>query len=207
MTDRQEAPGTRPGNGALPRASAEALPDARGGDRDRLLALARGDHAALSALYEAWFPRALGLARALTRRDEAFCLDVVQETFVRVIDHAPRLAQLAGADDLDRWMAVVVRSAAIDLLRRELRRAAREAAHRPPGADAAPHDPSAANQLQTLIADLHPDDRELLLLRFGRGATLEGTARAIGTTIGTAYGRIRRSLRRLGQGLHEVDHE
>lgn len=173
-----------------------------------LHALARGDHAALAALYEAWFPRALALARTLTRRDEAFCLDVVQESFIRIIDHAPRLARLAGEDALDRWMTAVVRSAAIDLLRRDLRRAAREASsHR--RAVATQHDgaPASIGELQSLIASLHPDDQELLMLRFGRGATLDGAARAVGTSLGAAYGRIRRALQKLRNGLHEVDHE
>jgi RNA polymerase sigma factor (sigma-70 family) len=208
MTDRQDAPGTRPGHGALPRAVSDPQSNIAAADRDRLDSLARGDHAALSALYESWFPRALGLARTMTRRDEAFCLDVVQETFVRVIDHAPRLAQLAGHDDLDRWMAAVVRSAAIDLLRRDLRRAAREAASQRRTETVLLNDSHASvAELQSLIAALHPDDQELLMLRFGRGATLDGAARAVGTTIGAAYGRIRRSLQKLGKNLQEVDHE
>jgi len=190
----------------MPRAQETA--GAMSADRRQLEALARGDHAALAALYEAWFPRALGLARTMTRRDEAFCLDVVQETFIRVIDHAPRLVRLAKDGDLDRWMATVVRSAAIDLLRRDLRRAAREtaSARLATGADGRTPDGSAA-ELRSLIEALHPDDQELLMLRFGRGATLDGAARAVGTTIGAAYGRIRRSLQKLGKGLHEVDHE
>jgi len=178
-------------------------------DRDLLDALSRGDHAALTALYESWFPRALALARALTRRDESFCLDVVQETFVRVIDHAPRLARLAGRDDLDRWMGAIVRSAAIDLLRRELRRAAREAgvasSPRRDGRSDASGD--SIEVVRARVAALHADDRELLYLRFASGATLRNTAHAVGTTIGAAYGRIRRSLRTLGEGLQEMDHD
>lgn len=206
MTDRHEAPGHRPARGALPRAPADtpALPT----DRHLLDSLARGDHAALSALYDAWFPRALGLARTMTRRDEAFCLDVVQETFVRVIDHAPRLANLAGTDDLDRWMAAVVRSAAIDLLRRDLRRAARETLSQHRTSSERRDQPHAStHEIQSLIAALHPDDQELLMLRFGRGTTLDGAARAVGTSLGAAYGRIRRALQKLRNSLHEVDHE
>ena len=214
-SDRLEAKdaspnGPRPGNGSgapVPRADALARPEAS--DRLLLDALATGDHAALSSLYECWFPRALALARTLTRRDESFCLDVVQETFVRIINNAPRLARLAGRDDLDRWMAAVVRSAAIDLLRRDLRRAAREAATPPPirheGQTPQPH--HIVELLREQIGVLHGDDQELLYLRFGRGATLDGAARAVGTTIGAAYGRIRRSLRTLRKNLQEVDHE
>ncbi len=207
MADPSDAQGSRP-DSRMPAASAR-VEHPRPADSRRLLeGLARGDHAALTALYHAWFPRALGLARAMTRRDESFCLDVVQETFVRIIDHAPRLNRLAACDDLDRWIAAVVRSAAIDLLRRDLRRMHREqAVRRGSAADLSRHDRPSSEDVLALIADLKPDDRELLLLRFGRGTTLNGAARAVGTTVGAAYGRIRRALERLGESLQEVDHE
>jgi len=85
---------------------------------------------------------------------------------------------------------------------------AREAASARQAIGTGDHDPHVSRaELQSLIASLHPDDQELLMLRFGRGTTLDGAARAVGTTIGAAYGRIRRSLQKLGKGLQEVDHE
>ncbi len=203
MPERHDAvddrPARKPG-GASSQAYAACAAEQR-----LLAALAKGDHAALTALYQAWFPRALGLARTMTRRGEAFCLDVVQDSFIRVIDHAPRLAEFARTSDLDRWMAAIVRTAAIDLLRREARRIAREHAVADLGRDG--HEQHKLDELHALIASLDPDDRELLLLRFGHGNTLEGAARAVGTTIGAAYGRIRRALGKLGTHLKEVDHE
>lgn len=204
MTDRPEAPGQRPA-----RATGGALPRAPGlSDRELLAALGRGDHEALAALYEAWFSRALGLARTITRRDESFCLDVVQETFVRVIDHAARLARFETREDLDRWMSAVVRSAAIDLLRRELRRAAREQS-RAGRADAViDHDPQdRAAWLREQLAALDKDDAELLALRFGRGATLGSAARTVGMTLGAAYGRVRRAIARMSRNAKEIDRE
>src|SRR5262249_20822285 len=88
--------------------------------------VARGEPAALDRLYRAWFARALGLARAWTRRDEAFCLDVVQEAMLRAIRS---LRPVPGAAALDGWMTSAVRSASIDALRREGRRLARERVH------------------------------------------------------------------------------
>lgn len=204
MTDRHDAPQSRPARcpgGAFSREEIER--DAR-----LLAALARGDHDALAALYEAWFGRALGLARTITRRDESFCLDVVQETFVRIIDHAPRLSRLATRDDLDRWMGAVVRSAAIDLLRKDLRRARRE--HARPRADDEPtdqHAPERAEWLREQIRALDPDDAQLLALRFGRGATLSAAAYAAGITLGAAYGRIRRAIARMNEKSQESDRE
>lgn len=204
MTDRHEAPGQRPARakgGALPRAASPS-------DSELLAALGRGDHEALAALYEAWFNRALGLARQITRRDESFCLDVVQETFVRVIDHAAQLARFETREDLDRWMGAVVRSAAIDLLRKELRRTAREQkrAHRTDNV-ADGHGPERAAWLREQLAALDADDAELLALRFGRGATLGGTARTVGMTLGAAYGRVRRAIARMSRNAKEIDRE
>lgn len=202
MTDRPDPPGE-----GHARASGGAS-SAAAGDAALLAALARGDHDALAALYEAWFGRALNLARAITRRDESFCLDVVQETFVRVIDHAPRLSRLATREDLDRWMGAVVRSAAVDLLRKDLRRTVREHTRTPrANADPEPVSVERAAWLREQIDALHPRDAELLSLRFGRGATLTGAARATGMTIGAAYGRIRRALARLTHSAREIDRE
>ena len=44
--------------------------------------IARGDAAAASAFYEAWFDGAYGLARTVSRRGEDFCLDVVQDVML-----------------------------------------------------------------------------------------------------------------------------
>src|SRR5262245_11860434 len=55
------------------------------------LAIRAGDAGAFATLYEAWFDRALALARSLTRRDESFCLDVVQDAMMRVVRALPRL--------------------------------------------------------------------------------------------------------------------
>ncbi|MBX3407988.1 MAG: sigma-70 family RNA polymerase sigma factor [Phycisphaeraceae bacterium] len=204
MTDRHDASETRPAGrpaGALSR-------DEGGRDTRLLAALARGDHDALAALYEAWFGRALGLARAITRRDESFCLDVVQETFVRIIDHAPRLSRLATRGELDRWMGAVVRSAAIDLLRKELRRSAREQ-RLARSADSLGDgvERERADWLLEQLRALDPEDAELLALRFGRGATIESTARTVGVTIGAAYGRIRRAIARMKARFQEIDRE
>ena len=47
--------------------------------------IARGDERAFATFYELWFDRALALARSISRRDESFCLDVVQDCMLRVV--------------------------------------------------------------------------------------------------------------------------
>ena len=65
-------------------------------------AVARGDRGALAELYERWFDECYRIARGLTRRDESFCLDVVQETMLRVIRSLRRLETEA---QLRAWAA------------------------------------------------------------------------------------------------------
>lgn len=168
-------------------------------------AIAEGDSDALAELYEAWFDRALAMARAATRRDEAWCLDVVQDAFVRVIRAGRSLRALRTTADLDRWMARVVHTAALDLLRRESRRSAREKAR------AAPHDPAPdgndvderITELRGVLDRLDADDRALLRLRFVEDRTLESAGEQLSMTGGAAHGRIRRLLTRLRERLLE----
>jgi RNA polymerase sigma factor (sigma-70 family) len=168
--------------------------------------IAAGDTRALGEFYEARFERMYALARTFTGRDESFCLDVVQETMLRV---ARRMKTMTTDADVDRWVGAVLRSAATDLLRREERRARRDRAApatAPSVLRVAPvssGEPGAA--LHAALATLHSDDLLLLKLRFDRGATLNQTGRALGTTGDAAHGRIRRALTKLRTILREPD--
>jgi RNA polymerase sigma-70 factor (ECF subfamily) len=162
--------------------------------------VARGDPDAFSAFYELWFERAFALARSITRRDEAFCLDVVQDCMLRVVRALPPLADEAA---VHAWMAKAVLSTSLDRLRSERRRAQREQSSRPPSlADA--RDPSAAAQqaeqqewLRARLAELPAIERELLALRYAGDGTLESIGAALGISGNAAHGRIRRIVLRL----------
>jgi len=168
-------------------------------------AIAAGDTVAFAAFYEQWFDRCYNIAAALTRRDESFCLDVVQDAMLRAI----RSMQPMRKEGLERWMARVVHTTALDALRaerrrlsREQRRAARE------DADAEPADPpDLADRIEWLAArleELDAEDRALLHARFAREHTLEQTARAARLTGPAAHGRIRRILARLRDSAREM---
>ena len=86
-------------------------------------ALAAGDPAAVEAFYRRYFDMLYSQARRATGRDEAFCLDVVQESVLRVI----RSVRAAHSEaQFNAWLNLVVRTAAYDLLRGESRRRKRE---------------------------------------------------------------------------------
>ncbi len=162
------------------------------------------------AFYHAWFDRAYSLARALTRRDESYCLDVVQDAMLRA---ARSLPPLGSERALAAWMARVVHTTALDQLRREARRVRREerAAAGRRARETGDADPGRRleieERIQWLAARLHeaPEvERVLLRERFGRGKTLAQVGETVGMTGSAAHGRIRRAVLRLRALAREV---
>lgn len=162
-------------------------------------AVARGDRAALASFYESWFDRCYAAARRLTGRDEAFCLDVVQEAMLRVVRS---IRPIASEGALASWMESVVRTAAIDLLRKESRRSARELHARGTGPEPPTLAAAAIGAEQTAwaadaVASLPEADRVLLTERVIRNGTLRDAGAVAGMSGDAAHGRIRRALTRL----------
>jgi RNA polymerase sigma-70 factor (ECF subfamily) len=173
-------------------------------------AVAGGDRAALGRLYELKFDAVYGLARRLTGRDETFALDVTQEAFMRALGSAKAMAGMQAEGDLDRWLARVVQTAALDLLRKERRRTVRERAALGAGSGARLGSEEADPRIEALrhlLDGLDPQERLMLRLRFS-DMTLDAVARALDVTIGAAHGRIRRALARLGAAARrETKHD
>ena len=71
----------------------------------------------------------------MTRRDEAFGLDVVQAAMLKA---ARRMPAMQTDREVEAWMTRVLRTTALDELRRERRRAQREGRAGAPGARCAP---------------------------------------------------------------------
>ena len=164
-------------------------------------AISRGDTDAFGRLYEAWFDRSYAAARRLTRRDESFCLDVVQDSMLRVVRS---LRPMRTGPELSRWMGTVVRTTAIDLLRREARRVRREERRLSRRAPQEEPEVSAALELEEAIAwirleveKLPDEDRVLFEERFERGSTFEDAGHALGMSGNAAHGRLRRAITRL----------
>ena len=176
-------------------------------------AIARGDPDAFAEFYERWFERAYLLSRSLTRRDEAFCLDVVQDAMLRVVRH---LRPLGGEAELTRWMTRVIRTTAIDLLRRESRRARheRDAAEAAASAQTRPRSPhedleiaERIEWIEARLAELDPADRDVLDMRYRDGKTLAATASESGSSTSTTHGRLRRIVARLREAARRKSAE
>lgn len=167
----------------------------------------RGDAAALEQFYRTWFDKMVAIAVSLTRRDQDFALDLVQDAMVRMIDRTPPLqteAQLAV------WVRRTLLSCAIDRIRRESRRSAREHvvgaqardAHADPRANISSQEELA--WLQSRLAELPPKDRDLLHLRLGHGATLKASGDHAGMTQGAVHGKVRRLVSSLQHHAREM---
>jgi RNA polymerase sigma factor (sigma-70 family) len=168
--------------------------------------VSRGDPQALAAFYRLWFDRIYLAARRLTGRDEAFCLDVVQEVMLKV---ARKFRPLDSEEAIQRWMARIVRTTAIDLLRREQRRSRREGAARAVQLSDT-HEPLAADDAELFqwlsgeLDKLAPIDRDLLTARIARGHTLQEVAASTGLSPDAVHGRVRRTVTRLGRAAREI---
>ncbi|MBX3375552.1 MAG: sigma-70 family RNA polymerase sigma factor [Phycisphaeraceae bacterium] len=185
-------------------AQRHADPDDAAWIRATTRAIARGDRQALGMFYERWFERTYAAARRLTGRDESFCLDVVQETMLRVIRS---MKELQGAAELGAWMDRAVHSAAIDLLRRESRRIRREAKRGGHSEQVAADVDDRIEWVLARMAELPAGESTLVALRLGGDQSLESVGAATGLSGHAAQGRIRRTLARLRRWAREDGHD
>ena len=171
-------------------------------DADELAALARrivrGDEAAFVRFHDTFYAPLLRLARALSRRDDAFCCDVVQDVLLAV---AQRLPALRDAAAVRAWLSRAVANAVVDHVRAERRRQQREQ-RAAEVRDHEAHEPwqelSRHEQQQFLLANLAalpPAEQALLAARFGE-AGVAAIAVDLGISEDAAFGRLRRALER-----------
>lgn len=155
-------------------------------------AIADGDAEALGVLYRARFDFLYGAASRFTGLDESACMDIVHDAMLRVIR---RMKRFDDAAVLDAWLTRVVRTAALDRIRRERRRRVRElvaAESRRAASTAAP--PDDLSWLRSELSRLDIASRQLLAMRFARGLTLERIGAVLGVGPGAADGRLRRTI-------------
>ncbi|MEM0983006.1 MAG: sigma-70 family RNA polymerase sigma factor [Planctomycetota bacterium] len=162
--------------------------------------VAMGDEMAFEAFYRGWFDECYGMARSLTRRDEAFCLDVVQDAMLRA---AKGIKPMSGEAQLAVWMRRVVHTAAIDRLRADRRRAKREREAADDGVVGAIDE--RIEWLRAAIEKLPAEDRSVLMIRFGKLRSLKAASDAEGVSEGSIKGRVRRVLARLRSAAEQTE--
>jgi RNA polymerase sigma-70 factor (ECF subfamily) len=173
------------------------------GGSDALLAarLAAGDDRALAEVFDRLGPSVYGGALRVLGNSSA-AQDVVQDVFVELWCHPDRYDPAAGS--LRTYLMVLARHRAVDVMRSELRRVARQERHYrltpadPPGT--ASDEVMAAETASAVRAavQLLPDgQRRVVELAYFEGLTCREVANAMGIPEGTAKSRLRLAMAKL----------
>ena len=171
------------------------------GDRRLARRLTAGEPGAIDAVYERYGGPCFGyLLAALDERGAAE--DILQQVFFEVW-------QRAGSYDPNRaglltWILVIARSRAIDQLRRRIPEPVATAGERGNGI-ASDETATLAERwrLAGLLATLHPEEAEVLRMRFYGELTQVEIADRTGLPLGTVKMRMVQALRRLRDLIDE----
>jgi len=165
--------------------------------------MAAGERQAIEVFYRRYFDWLFAEARRAVGRDEAFCLDVVHDAVLRIVRC---IRAVSGEGELRRWLRIVVRTTAYDLLRAERRRERLLGEYRDvPAAEPRPAERIA--WLRERIERLDPEIVRLIELRYERGWTLRRIAERLGLTTGAVDGRLRRALRTIRRQTEAEGHD
>lgn len=157
--------------------------------------LAAGDDHALAEIFDELATVVYGAARRIVGQ-EALAHDVVQDVFVRLWTHPERYDGSVGT--LSTYLRMLARSRALDLVRSELRRSARQERHfrlssaeprRSVADDVAMSE--SARLVRRAIDALPEDQRRAVQLAYFEGLSYREVAVAEGIPEGTAKSRIR----------------
>jgi RNA polymerase sigma-70 factor (ECF subfamily) len=170
---------------------------------DVLLAarLAAGDDHALAEVFDHLAPTVYGAALRVLGEGSA-AQDVVQDVFVELWRHPDRYNPRAGA--LGTYLIVLARHRAIDLIRSELRRLARQERHyrmtperTGPSPSEAVASADTANAVREAVRLLPDGQRQVVELAYFQGLSYREVALATGIPEGTAKSRLRLALAKL----------
>ena len=169
------------------RSDEELMSEVRGGALDRLAELFRR-HAPLLREY---FRRRV--------RDAPASDDLVQETFLRVLQYR---RSWRGEGSFAGWLFRLAANLARDRRARTLREPDPAEPPSPHALDGAPPDASLARaestaRLYAALAELEPDEREVVTLRWFEEADADAIGRRLGCTAGAARVRLHRAHARL----------
>ena len=155
-------------------------------------AIASGDTEAFGRFYETWFDFMYAQARRATGRDEATCLDIVQDAMMKVIHSIRPFDEEAR---FRPWLRAVVINCAYDRLRSESRRIAREqtASTNKTETDIEELEDRLA-WLRGELASMDEHSTRLIIMRHRFGWTLQQIGAAVGLSPGAVDGRLRRTL-------------
>jgi RNA polymerase sigma-70 factor (ECF subfamily) len=167
--------------------------------------LAAGDDHALTEAFDRLGPTVYGAALGVLG-DWNAAQDVVQDVFVELWTHPDRYDSAAGS--LRVYLTVLARHRAVDVVRSELRRIARQERHErltPRPGPTSPADEVAAAEAAGLVRAavrvLPESQRQVVELAYFGGLSYREVALAAGIPEGTAKSRLRLALAKLESEL------
>ena len=178
-----------------------SVPDVGGTDALLAARLAAGDDHALAEVFDRLAPAVYGAALRVLG-DGAAAQDVVQDVFVEFWSHPGRYDPTAGK--LRTYLVVLARHRAVDVVRSELRRVARQERHHrltPGQPHLSPCEEMTAAAVARVVRDavrlLPESQRRVVELAYFEGLTYREVALVTGIPEGTAKSRLRLALAKL----------
>jgi len=171
--------------------------------------VAAGDSRAFEAIYDRYHRQAYSLARRITGR-ETGAEEATQEAFLSLWRGASKFDPKHAS--LGTWLLSLVRHRSIDWLRRGAARprlqgltdGAAERIEAPERTDEQVMANQEYDRALRLVAELPPEQREVIHLAYLAGYSQTEIAARVGVPIGTVKGRTRLGLRKL---RHSVERE
>jgi RNA polymerase sigma-70 factor, ECF subfamily len=163
-------------------------------DCELITAINGGDAAAFEILYHRYREWVTGLAFRFTGDNDA-ALDVLQETFLYVLRKFPGFRLSAN---FKTFLYPAVRNLSIAARRKAERyQASEEALQQLENAPAPISSDLASDDLSTVLAGLPEEQREVVLLRFVDGLSLNEISEAMAIPLGTVKSRLHNALHAL----------
>ncbi len=165
-----------------------------------------GDAKAFEVVFDRHADAAFSLAYRMCGR-RGIAEDVVQEAFLSLWRSAARYDRTRGS--VRSWVLGVVRNRAIDLFRRDVVRAGRDVTaegtiEQLASVEDIPDDAERrhdAQQVRTALADLPPDQRQVIELAYFGGFSHSQISEMLQLPSGTVKGRMRLGLTKLRQSM------
>lgn len=189
--------------------SASALPaQLRAADDLALVRrMAAREEAAMAELYDRYAALMLAVVRRILG-PAGDAEEVLQESFLQAWIQADRFDP--GRSSVTTWLVLIARSRALDRLRS---RRSRERTAENAGAEAPPHESSAAEshvlhaerrqRVRDALVELPPEQRQVLELAFYEGLSQSEIATRTGAPLGTVKTRALLGMKKLRQALRE----
>jgi len=180
-------------------------PSAEESDVALVARMARGERAALSALYVRHAPRLLALALHILH-DRGEAEDVLHDVFLEAWQKAASYSEERGT--VGAWLSLRARSRAIDRRRSVPRnRAVTLEALGPEGPVDPALDPARIQdqrRLSQAFAVMSAEEQQVIVLGYFEGLTSSEIAEQLGTPVGTVKSRTRSALVKLRGALGDV---